>query len=208
LMRVAGSLPGAVRYGADPFVRQALLGTLVLALIALFVRLIVREARLGRLVAVSDAREVTPAWLEEHVFAYLPEVVGAEWDSVTSAPEVAASRTSTPSGPWPTSTAATASPPRLLTKTSLLRLPGRSGSDGAAGGKSSGQPVALAQPRVRDGPVITSTSGPAGMNGLGGAARSNEFGFGGSCGAVPTPVSLPGITVVPPSETLAPKARP
>lgn len=90
LTRVDLTRPAAVHFGAEPAVRQALLFGLVASLLAMFGWLLVRERRLGRLASLPSAAETTPDWLNEHVFAQLPEVVGSEWDNETSAPEVAA----------------------------------------------------------------------------------------------------------------------
>jgi hypothetical protein len=90
LLRVAAGAPAGVRFGAGAPVRLALLGLLALGLTALFVRLILREGRLGRLAERPDTSAITPEWLQEHVFAQLPEVIGEEWDNETSSPEVAA----------------------------------------------------------------------------------------------------------------------
>ena len=45
---------------------------------------------MGRFAPLPAAHEITPDFLEEHIFSRLPEVVGAAWDDTTSAPEVAA----------------------------------------------------------------------------------------------------------------------
>jgi hypothetical protein len=90
LTRVATTRPEAVRFGADPGIRQGLLAVLVIGFVALLVRLIRREARIGRFAPLTPRSEIDTAWLEYHVFAHLPEVVGAAWDDHTSAPEVAA----------------------------------------------------------------------------------------------------------------------
>jgi hypothetical protein len=88
--RVAASPPAGVRFGADPWMRQALLGGLALGLVALFIRLLRSEDRLGRMAPLPAEEEITREFLQEHVFDHLPEVVGSEWDDQTSAPEVAA----------------------------------------------------------------------------------------------------------------------
>ena len=87
---VGESRPAGVHIGAEPWVRQALLGVLLLGMIAGFARLIARERPTGRFSPLKPAQEITPEWLERHVFSELPEVVGAAWDDQTSAPEVAA----------------------------------------------------------------------------------------------------------------------
>ena len=90
LTRVVPSRPAAVRFGASAMSRYALAGVLLIGFVVPFVRLIVRERRLGRAGPLTPPHEITPEWLEQHVFAYLPEVVGAAWDDHTSASEVAA----------------------------------------------------------------------------------------------------------------------
>jgi hypothetical protein len=80
-----------VHFGAGPGVRLALVGALMTGLIVLFARLLVSEAKLGRLAKLPvSRRDITTEWLDEHVLSHLPEVVGAEWDNDTSEPEVAA----------------------------------------------------------------------------------------------------------------------
>ena len=90
LTRTAGTPPAGVRFGAGAGVRQALLAALVVALVGLFAKLVVRERTLGRATPLPPAGDITPEWLEDEVFAFLPEVVGAEWDNETASPEVAA----------------------------------------------------------------------------------------------------------------------
>lgn len=82
--------PAAVRYGADERTRDTLLALFAVGTLLLLVRLAVREHRLGRFAPGPAPHEITPAFLQEHVFARLPEVVGAAWDDTTAAPEVAA----------------------------------------------------------------------------------------------------------------------
>jgi hypothetical protein len=91
LTRTASSQPAAVHFGAGPGIRLALVGALMTGLIVLFARLLVSEAKLGRLAKLPvSRRDITTEWLDEHVLSHLPEVVGAEWDNDTSEPEVAA----------------------------------------------------------------------------------------------------------------------
>ena len=91
LTRTASARPAAVHFGAGPGIRLALVGALMMGLIVLFARLLVSQAKLGRLARPNVARrDITTDWLDEHVLSYLPEVVGAEWDNETSEPEVAA----------------------------------------------------------------------------------------------------------------------
>ncbi|MBU0943077.1 MAG: DUF2207 domain-containing protein [Proteobacteria bacterium] len=48
------------------------------------------ENSLGRFVAVEPAENIDQHWLEQELFVYKPEVVGATWDKKTSTAEVAA----------------------------------------------------------------------------------------------------------------------
>ena len=85
-----GGRPASVFFGASRELRLTLATALVLAILTLLQRLIARERRLGRFAPLVLPHEVTPAFLQEHVFSRLPEVVGAAWDDQTAAPEVAA----------------------------------------------------------------------------------------------------------------------
>ena len=82
--------PAGVRFGAGAIVRTTLIVIILVALAALILMLVVREVRLGRFAALPLESEITPEWLDVHVFAHLPEVAGAAWDHSTAAPEVAA----------------------------------------------------------------------------------------------------------------------
>jgi uncharacterized membrane protein YgcG len=90
LVRVAPSRPADVHFGTPPAIRQGLVAVLAGGMIVLVVLLVMREARLGRFAEPIPPGSITAEWLEQEVFAHLPEVIGAEWDDRTAAPEVAA----------------------------------------------------------------------------------------------------------------------
>ncbi len=82
--------PAAVWYGASPGFRNALAIFLLLAVALASLRYLVRERALGRFTPLTPASAIDERWLDEHVFTYKPEVVGAAFDHTTSAPEVGA----------------------------------------------------------------------------------------------------------------------
>ncbi|HEX6314069.1 MAG TPA: DUF2207 domain-containing protein [Gemmatimonadaceae bacterium] len=89
-LRYAGIGDGPPVPGADP-VERAILALASLVLVASFARrLVTRERETGRLTPLPSPASVDAQWLEENVFQYLPEVLGAVWDNTTSASEVAA----------------------------------------------------------------------------------------------------------------------
>lgn len=76
--------------GAEP-IERAIMAVVMLGLLASFARrLMYAERRNGRLEPLGSPELVDDAWLQEHVFAHLPEVVGAAWDNSTGASEVGA----------------------------------------------------------------------------------------------------------------------
>ena len=82
--------PAGVFFGAPLLARQALAAVLVAGLILIAASLIRRERALGRFRPADVSSPIDEAWLKQHVFLVLPEVVGAAWDDSTSAPEVTA----------------------------------------------------------------------------------------------------------------------
>jgi uncharacterized membrane protein YgcG len=90
-LRYVGAGDGpAIYVGAAPVQRYAI-AAVVLALVASLGRgLITRERENGRLQPLPSHESVDATWLKEHVFAHLPETVGAAWDNTTDASEVAA----------------------------------------------------------------------------------------------------------------------
>ena len=90
LTYVGAGLPSAVFVGASPDVRQALSAVLVAAIIVMLIALIRRDQALGRFTPVPSRESITPQFIEEHLLAHPPEVIGAMWDDRTAAPEVAA----------------------------------------------------------------------------------------------------------------------
>jgi hypothetical protein len=90
LSYVGEGLPAGVFVGASSSVRQGLALVLVAALIAMLVALYRRDRALGRFTPVPSRESVTAEYIEQHLLAHPPEVIGAMWDDSTSAPEVAA----------------------------------------------------------------------------------------------------------------------
>ena len=70
--------------------RIALLGTMLAAAVILLLIFSWREARSGRFRALLPPDKIDRAWLDQHVYAHLPEVVGLLWDSDLGSTEVAA----------------------------------------------------------------------------------------------------------------------
>lgn len=82
--------PAAVDLGAGPVPRFTLAATFVLVVLATAGQLRRRERAKGRLEPLGSTLTVDSAFLQENVFAHLPEVIGAAWDNTTGAPEVTA----------------------------------------------------------------------------------------------------------------------
>lgn len=87
LRYTAAGAPSTVAPPVRGDVRLALLAVLLLGTGVIIWRAFRSETAAGRYEPLR--REIDAEWLEEHVFAYPPEVVGAAWDGSTSAPEVA-----------------------------------------------------------------------------------------------------------------------
>lgn len=90
LTHVGAAPPAAVRFGASTTTQYAAFAVLLTGLFALFGARLNSDRRIGKFATPPDLSLVTPEYLDTHVFAYLPEVVGAAWDDSTSSPEVAA----------------------------------------------------------------------------------------------------------------------
>ncbi len=90
LTYVGAGLPSAVFVGASRDVRLALSSALVAAILVMLIALIRREQALGRFAPVPPRESITPEFIEQHLLAHPPEVIGAMWDDRTAAPEVAA----------------------------------------------------------------------------------------------------------------------
>src|SRR5207253_1168179 len=113
----------------------------------------------------------------------------------------------TPPGAWPINTAAVAFPASLFTNTSLLRF--ESSGVGPGVENNVGQPLGVEQPRVVEGPVMTSTIGSIGIAAPGAVLLIVDvFGVLAAFGAVWVPVSLWSITFDPARSRVVPKARP
>ncbi|HEY2930518.1 MAG TPA: hypothetical protein VGK99_02145 [Acidobacteriota bacterium] len=82
--------PAGVRKGASAPVRYVLIAVLAAGMAYLFGALYVREKSQGRFQPLPAASSIDESWLNMNVFSMPPEVVGAAWDSKTSASEVAA----------------------------------------------------------------------------------------------------------------------
>ena len=90
-LRHAGAAPpAAVNLGAPAPLRYALLALLLAGSAFFGWQFWRRERALGRFEPLPDPSSIDRRWLDEHVFKFLPEVVGAAWDDRTGAAEVAA----------------------------------------------------------------------------------------------------------------------
>jgi uncharacterized membrane protein YgcG len=90
LGRTGATLPAAVNFGAPQWLRYALLA-LLLAVSGFHGRqFLSRERALGRFEPLEDPASIDRPWLDKHLLAFPPEVVGALWDNRTKAAEVAA----------------------------------------------------------------------------------------------------------------------
>lgn len=93
-----GSAQKPSSHGADRLQRAGAPGWLRGGLLVLLWLLVVRqglvfmhhERKHGRFKALLPPGEINTEWLDQHVFSFPPEVVGATWDKTTDASEVAA----------------------------------------------------------------------------------------------------------------------
>jgi uncharacterized membrane protein YgcG len=90
LRHTGATRPSAVNFGAPASLRYALLALLAAGLAFFGWQFRTREQALGRFAPLPDPASIDRRWLEEHLFTFQPEVVGAAWDDRTGAPEVAA----------------------------------------------------------------------------------------------------------------------
>jgi uncharacterized membrane protein YgcG len=90
LRYTGATLPSAVNHGAPPWIRYALLALLLAGTAGLGRQFWRRERALGRFAPLTDPASIDRPWLEEHVFSFPAEVVGAAWDDRTGTAEVAA----------------------------------------------------------------------------------------------------------------------
>lgn len=82
--------PAAVVVPPPPWLGEGALALLMAGLIALLLRFLVSERKLGRIGGLTPLDAIDPAWLDQTVFALPPEVIGAAWDGDVGAPEIAA----------------------------------------------------------------------------------------------------------------------
>ena len=90
LRRAGTTLPAAVNFGAPAWLRFVLLALLLGGSGFYGRQFWRREKAIGRFEPLSDPASIDRQWLDTHVLAFPPEVVGAAWDDRTGAAEVAA----------------------------------------------------------------------------------------------------------------------
>ena len=90
LRRADATRPAGVNFGAPAWVRIALLAILLGASAFFGRQFWQRETAIGRFAPLADPASIDRRWLEKHLLAQPPEVVGAAWDGRTGAAEVAA----------------------------------------------------------------------------------------------------------------------
>lgn len=83
-------LPSAVWHGTARPARLAILALLIGCCAAVWVRFNQVEHAAQRFIPPVPDQEITPEWLDTHLFSLLPEVAGAAWDDKVGSPEVAA----------------------------------------------------------------------------------------------------------------------
>ncbi len=85
-----GGAPAGIRTGTPLPLRYGLYLLTLTAMAVLYFRVRDREKALGRFSAPPTPAEWDEAWLQENLFLYRPEEVGALWDQAIGPPEVAA----------------------------------------------------------------------------------------------------------------------
>ncbi len=79
-----------VLYPIDRWWRHGALAVVIVGIVVMLRSFLRRESDLGSLEPAAAPADFDPDWLDEHVFAWPPEVAGALWDESVGAPEVAA----------------------------------------------------------------------------------------------------------------------
>lgn len=87
---VAAGHPSAVRRSPPLVPRLALGAAAVLALVLMLVPFLRDERAVGRFEPLTPLASIDRAWLQAHVFALSPELVGYAWDEQVGPPEVSA----------------------------------------------------------------------------------------------------------------------
>lgn len=82
--------PQGVQRGVPPFVGWIVAALLFAIVTWMCLRHFAQEAREGVFAPLIQSGQIDQAWLEENLFRFPPEVVGATWDDETSSAEVAA----------------------------------------------------------------------------------------------------------------------
>jgi uncharacterized membrane protein YgcG len=72
------------------WVGYAMLVLLAAGLVALFLRFLALERKVGRIGNLTPLEEIDGPWLEKTIFSLPPEVIGAAWDGKVGAAEIAA----------------------------------------------------------------------------------------------------------------------
>ncbi|MDD5367038.1 MAG: DUF2207 domain-containing protein, partial [Gallionellaceae bacterium] len=82
--------PDGVVVPPPPWLGNGFLALLAAGLVALLLRFLVSEHKLGRIGGLTPLDAIDQAWFDQTVFALPPEVIGAAWDGEVGAPEIAA----------------------------------------------------------------------------------------------------------------------